>query len=77
MRRKNAPGRQPNGSARFDLRDADNFAIREFTTIDTRTVRFQLEPMAWRKSKRAFPADVDVIEMSERHMLHVSIQFES
>jgi hypothetical protein len=59
------------------VRDGDDFAVCEFATIDTRTVRFQLEPIAWRKSKRAFPADVDVIEISERHMLHVSIQFES
>jgi hypothetical protein len=36
-----------------------------------------LEPIARRKSKRAFPTDVDVIEMGERNMTHLSIQFES
>jgi len=40
-------------------------------------IRFQLEPIAWRKRKPAFPADVDVIEVCERDMSHLSINFES
>lgn len=77
MRRKHATVRQTNGSDRFDLCNGDNFAIREFATIDTGAVRFQLKPITRRNSERPLPTDVDVIEMRERDMSHLVIHFES